>query len=210
MPATAVAVAMKANEAQMNAAIALKDIPSPEEYARIRDEFRAKVIAAKKARIVRIGENVTLLFENRDTVLYQVLEMLRIEKTRDPEGIQAELDAYNPLIPGGSDWRATMLVEFEDAAERRVQLKYMRGCEHDLYARIGERRIPVVADEDMERSDDEKTSAVHFLRIPLDADATSALRAGAALAFGIDHPRYRYESVVADTAVRASLLGDLA
>lgn len=210
MPATQTRTARKGRNADMNAAIALKDIPSPEEYARIRNDFRARVIAAKKSRIVRIGENVTLLFENRDTVLYQVLEMLRIEKTRDPEGIQAELDAYNPLIPGGSDWRATMLVEFEDAAERRVQLKYMRGCEHDLYVRIGDRRVAVVADEDMERSDDEKTSAVHFLRFPLDADATAALRSGAALAFGIDHPRYRYESVVTEAAVCASLLGDLA
>jgi hypothetical protein len=193
----------------MNAPLQLTDLPPVEEYAATREALRAAVIAAKKARQVRIGENVTLLFENRDTVKYQILEMLRIEKTSDPAAIQDELDAYNPLIPAGSDWRATMLVEFEDADERRVQLKYLRAVEHAVYARIGERRIAVVADEDMERSDDEKTSAVHFLRFPLDTDAKAALRSGLELAFGIDHPRYRYETLISETAVRASLLGDL-
>ena len=193
----------------MSAPLQLSDLPSVEEYASTRDALRANVIAAKKARQVRIGENATLLFENRDTVKYQILEMLRIEKTSDPAAIQDELDAYNPLIPAGSDWRATMLVEFPDADERRVQLKYLRAVEHAVYARIGERRIAVVADEDMERSDEEKTSAVHFLRFPVDADAKAALRAGAELAFGIDHPRYRYETAISEAAVRASLAGDL-
>ena len=192
----------------MNAPLTLSDLPSVEEYSRSRDALRAAVIVAKKSRQVKIGDNVTLLFENRETVRYQILEMLRIEKTSDPSAIQDELDAYNPLIPGGSDWRATMLVEFEDADERRVQLKYMRAVEHAVYARIGERRIAVVADEDMERSDDEKTSAVHFLRFPLDAEARQALRSGASLSFGIDHPRYRYETSV-EHAVRASLMADL-
>ena len=193
----------------MNAPLTLADLPSVEDYARTRDTFRTQVIAAKKSRQVRIGENVTLLFENRDTVLYQVLEMLRIEKTADPAAIQDELDAYNPLIPGGSDWRATMLVEFPDAEERRVQLKYLRSVEHAVYARIGERRLAVLADEDMERSDEEKTSAVHFLRFALDAQDKEALRAGAALAFGIEHPRYRYETELQDVAARNSLIRDL-
>jgi hypothetical protein len=193
----------------MNAPLTLADLPSVEDYARTRDTFRTQVIAAKKSRQVRIGENVTLLFENRDTVLYQVLEMLRIEKTADPAAIQDELDAYNPLIPGGSDWRATMLVEFPDAEERRVQLKYLRSVEHAVYARIGERRLAVLADEDMERSDEEKTSAVHFLRFTLDAQDKAELRAGAALAFGIEHPRYRYETEVLDAGARDSLLRDL-
>ncbi len=193
----------------MNAPLTLADLPSVEDYARTRDTFRTRVLAAKKSRQVRIGENVTLLFENRDTVLYQVLEMLRIEKTADPAAMQDELDAYNPLIPGGSDWRATMLVEFPDADERRVQLKYLRAVEHAVYARIGERRLAVLADEDMERSDEEKTSAVHFLRFALDAQDKAALRAGAALAFGIEHPRYRYETELQDTAARDSLIRDL-
>jgi hypothetical protein len=189
--------------------LTLSDLPSVADYAAGRDAMRSLVIAAKKSRQVRIGENVTLLFENRDTVKYQILEMLRIEKTSDPAAIQDELDAYNPLIPAGSDWRATMLVEFEDADERRVQLKYLRAVEHAVYVRAGEHRIAVLADEDMERSDEEKTSAVHFLRFPLGAEAKAALRAGADLVFGIDHPRYRYETPISDPAVRASLLGDL-
>ena len=209
MPATSTLIVSTGTDAHMNAALTLSDLPSVEEYAQSREALRAAVIAAKKARQIRIGENATLLFENRDTVKYQILEMLRIEKTCDPAAIQDELDAYNPLIPGGSDWRATMLVEFEDAEERRVQLKYLRAVEHAVYVRIGDRRIAVVADEDMERSDDEKTSAVHFLRFPLDAEAKAALAGGADLAFGIDHPRYRYETPVTEPAVRASLLGDL-
>jgi hypothetical protein len=172
----------------MSAHLTLDDIPSAAEYARQRESWRAEVIAAKKDRTIAVGENVTLLFENRATVRYQVLEMLRIEKTTDAAGIQAELDAYNPLIPGGSDWRATMLIEFDDAEERRVQLRYLRDAEHQVYAQVGEQRIAAVADEDMERSDEHKTSAVHFLRFPLDAHAIAALRAGAPLAFGIGHP----------------------
>lgn len=193
----------------MTGALRLADVPSAEEYARTRAAFRQEVLAAKKARTLAIGDNVTLLFENRQTVLYQILEMLRIEKTTDPEGIQAELDAYNPLIPEGSDWRATMLIEFEDAEERLVQLKRLRLIERDVYARIGDLRIGTIADEDMERSDEAKTSAVHFLRFPLPAEAIERLRDGAPLAFGIEHARYRYETRVEDAAARASLLDDL-
>jgi hypothetical protein len=167
------------------------------------------VLAAKKARYVPIGENVSLLFESRLTVLYQVMEMLRIEKTVDPQGIQSELDAYNPMIPGGADWRATMLIEFEDAAERAVQLKYMRLVEHHVYAGIGDIHVMAIADEDMERSDADKTSSVHFLRFPLPPEGIAGLRAGAPLAFGIDHPRYRFVNNVSDPAIVASLLGDL-
>ena len=194
----------------MSMALSLNDIPSTSDYADMREAFRARLIEQKKARNIAIGENVTLLFESRDTVLYQVLEMLRIEKTTDPEAIQAELDAYNPLIPGGTDWRATMLIEFPEAEERRVQLKYLRAVEHAVYARVGDARIMAVADEDMERSDDEKTSAVHFLRVPLEPAHVDALRAGAELAFGIDHARYRYESAATSPATRESLLADLA
>lgn len=194
----------------MSKLLTLQDLPPLADYVRDRERFRADVLAAKKARYVAIGDNVSLLFENRLTVLYQVMEMLRIEKTTDPDGIQSELDAYNPMIPGGADWRATMLVEFEDAEERRVQLKYLRLVEHHVFAAIGDARVMAVADEDMERSDAEKTSSVHFLRFPLPPEAIARLRAGAPLAFGVDHPRYRFVHEVNDPAVVASLLGDLA
>jgi Protein of unknown function (DUF3501) len=189
--------------------ITIDELPPLTDYLKQRDTFRLNVIAAKKARLVQIGDNISLLFENRQTVYYQIMEMLRIEKTTDREAIQAELDAYNPLIPVGNDWRATMLVEFEDAEERRVQLKYLRLVEHCVYVQIGGERLPAIADEDMERSDAEKTSAVHFLRFPLSRQAIDALRGGASLAFGIDHPRYRYEVAITDTATRAALLSDL-
>lgn len=194
----------------MSAALTLADLPSLEDYAHQREALRRELIEVKKRRQVRIGDNITLLFENRETVRYQVLEMLRIEKTTDATAIQQELDAYNPLIPAGNDWRATMLIEFEDAEERRVQLKCLRHVEHQVYAEIGGERVMALADEDMERSDDEKTSAVHFLRFVLPAEAIVRLRAGAALAFGIEHPRYRYCMAVGDPAVRAALLADLA
>jgi hypothetical protein len=193
----------------MTPTLTLQDLPALADYQNNRDTFRNDVMAVKKKRHVAIGENVSLLFENRHTVMYQIMEMLRIEKTTESEGIQAELDAYNPLIPDGNDWRATMLIEFEDADERRVQLKYMRHVEHHVYAQIGSSRIMALADEDMERSDDEKTSAVHFLRFVLTPQLVSELRAGAPLAFGIDHPRYRFEHVVSDPAVIASLSSDL-
>ena len=193
----------------MNASIMIEDIVPLDDYAKRRDEYRTEVMNAKKLRYIAIGENVSLLFENRTTVLYQILEMLRIEKTTDREGIQQELDAYNPLVPGGKDWRATMLIEFADADERRVQLKYLRHVEHHVYADIGGTRITATADEDMERSNEEKTSAVHFLRFDLPAASISALRDGAPLAFGIDHPRYRFEKRIEDPTVLASLIGDL-
>ena len=176
------------------------DLIPLDEYARQRDTYRSEVMNTKKLRYIAIGENVSLLFENRTTVLYQILEMLRIEKTTDSEAIQQELDAYNPLIPGGKDWRATMLIEFADTDERRVQLKYLRHVEHQVYADIGGTRIIATADEDMERSNEEKTSAVHFLRFDLSAESISALRSGAALAFGIDHPHYRFENRIEASA----------
>jgi hypothetical protein len=180
-----------------------------ETYAKERTAFRAKVMAHKKHRQIALGAHLTLSFEDELTMRYQVQEMLRVERIFEEAGIHDELDAYNPLIPGGSDWRATMLVEFPDADERRVQLKYLRAVEHAVYARIGERRLAVLADEDMERSDEEKTSAVHFLRFALDAQDKAALRAGAVLAFGIEHPRYRYETELHDAAARDSLIRDL-
>lgn len=193
----------------MSEGIRPQELMSLQDYAAERQAFREKVLEAKKARYVPIGDNVSLLFENRLTVMYQILEMLRIERTTDPEGVQAELDAYNPLIPDGANWKSTMLIEFADAAERQVQLKYLRDVEHHVYAEIDGMRVMATADEDMERSNEEKTSSVHFLRFDLPAAAIQALRGGARLVFGIDHPRYRFEKEVADRAVLDSLLGDL-
>jgi len=183
---------------------------SLEAYARQRNEFRAQVIAHKKRRTVHLGEHLTLLFEDELTIRYQVQEMLRIERIFEDEGIQHELDAYNPLIPDGGNWKATMLIEYPDAEERRVMLARLKGLERNVWVQVGAGpRIYAVADEDLERENDDKTSSVHFLRFELGAEARGELRRGAKLAIGADHPEYA-ASVVVDGAVRDSLAGDLA
>ncbi len=181
-----------------------------ETYARERNAFRARVIAHKKDRTVHLGEHVTLLFEDELTIRYQVQEMLRIERIFEEEGIQHELDAYNPLIPDGANWKATMLIEYPDEAERRRMLGKLKGIEARVWVEVeGSARIYAIADEDLERENDEKTSAVHFLRFDLAAAARARLKAGAALSIGVDHPAYRValEPVGAETA--AALLKDL-
>ncbi len=181
-----------------------------EEYARIRADFRARVMAHKARRTVAVGPHVRLQFEDRLTIQYQIQEMLRIERLFEPEEIQGELDAYNPLIPDGSDWRATMMIEFPDPEERRRRLRELVGIEDRVWVQVGE-RAPVwaVADEDLERGDAEKTSAVHFLRFPLGAEDRRAVHAGAPVAVGIDHPAYRHRSGPLPEAVRAALAADL-
>ena len=180
-----------------------------EAYARARPQFRADVLAHKKRRTLAVGPNVTLIFEDELTIRYQVQEMLRIEKTFEERGIQDELDAYNPLIPDGTNWKATMLIEFPDADERKRQLALLRDIEHHVWVEVdGGGRVTAKADEDMERSNDEKTSAVHFLRFELPAAMRAALKAGAAVAIGIDHPDYAAR-VTIDDATRAALLADL-
>jgi len=180
-----------------------------EAYAKARPEFRARVLSHKKNRTLALGPNVTLVFEDEMTVRYQVQEMLRVEKTFEEQGILDELEAYNPLIPDGTNWKATMLIEFPDADERKRRLGELRDVEHHVVARIdGEPPVVAVADEDLERSNAEKTSAVHFLRFELPDAARVALRAGAGLAFGVDHPGYRAEAIVGDD-IRRSLLADL-
>jgi len=180
-----------------------------EAYARARPEFRARVLSHKKTRTVPLGPNVTLIFEDELTIRYQVQEMLRVEKMFEERGIQDELEAYNPLIPDGTNWKATMLIEFPDVDERKRELALMRGIEHDVWARgDGAPEVRAIADEDLERSNDEKTAAVHFLRFELPAELRAALKAGAALEFGIDNPHYKAELRVPE-AVRASLLADL-
>lgn len=184
------------------------DLLPLERYAAERSDFRARVIAHKKARRVALGQDVSLLFEDRLTVQYQIQEMLRIERIFEAAGIQDELDAYNPLIPDGSNLKATMLIEIPDPALRAERLSQLGGIEHRLYARVdGIARIFANSDEDMDRSDDRKTSAVHFVRFEFPAAAIAALRAGAALTLGIEDPRLP-EVVQVPEAARAALLSD--
>ncbi|HZD21762.1 MAG TPA: DUF3501 family protein [Burkholderiales bacterium] len=180
-----------------------------ETYARERDAFRARVIEHKKRRTVRLGDHVTLLFEDELTVRYQVQEMLRIERIFEEQGIQHELDAYNPLVPDGTNWKATMLIEYPDAEERKRKLAELRGIERRVWTEVaGCARVAAIADEDLERETEEKTSSVHFLRFELEAPMREALARGAALALGIDHPRYQ-ASVQLPAEVRAALCADL-
>lgn len=183
---------------------------SLEEYARQRPQFRARVIEHKKRRTLHLGEHVTLQFEDELTIRYQVQEMLRIERIFEDEGIRGELEAYNPLVPDGANWKATMMIEYPDEAERRSMLAQLKGIERRVWAQAqGCERAYAVADEDLERENDEKTSAVHFLRFELSAPMREALRAGAALSFGVEHPGYS-AAAEAGAEVRASLVSDLA
>jgi hypothetical protein len=181
-----------------------------ETYARERNAFRARVIAHKKDRTVHLGGHVTLLFEDELTIRYQVQEMLRIERIFEEEGIQHELDAYNPLVPDGSNWKVTMLIEYAEEDERRRMLEKLKGIERQVWVAVdGGPRVLAIADEDLERENEDKTSAVHFLRFELDAASRERLRKGAALTIGVDHPEYRFsQKVPAQTS--AALARDLA
>lgn len=186
------------------------DLLSLERYATERAAFRARVIAHKKTRAVALGGHVSLLFEDRLTVQYQVQEMLRIERIFEAAGIQDELDAYNPLIPDGGNLKATMLFEFPDAAERAERLAQLGGIEHRVYAEVdGQPRVFAHADEDLDRSSADKTSAVHFLRFEFSPEAIAALRSGAELSFGIEDPRMP-ERVRVPEAARSALASDFA
>ena len=183
---------------------------SLEQYSDLRDKFRDDVMAHKRNRRVALGTNASLYFEDRMTMQYQVQEMLRIERIFEADGIQEELDAYNPLIPDGSNWKATFMVEFPDIDERKAMLQQLVGIEDKVWLQIGDLgRIAPIADEDLDRADEEKTSAVHFLRFELSAEQVQALKDGAPLAAGIDHENYQVEiNPVADN-IRQSLLEDL-
>jgi len=186
------------------------DLYSLEQYAEVRDEFRNKVLSHKRNRRVELGTNAALYFEDRLTMQYQIQEMLRIERIFEADGIRDELDAYNPLIPDGSNWKATFMVEFPDVDERRAMLKQLVGIEHKVYVRVeGFDPLFAIADEDLSRSEADKTSAVHFMRFELPADQVAALKSGAQLAAGIDHPNYRVEISPLAGNVRQSLLADL-
>jgi hypothetical protein len=186
------------------------DLLPLERYAAERPAFRARAIAHKKTRALPLGAHASLLFEDRLTVQYQVQEMLRIERIFEAAGIQDELDAYNPLIPDGDNLKATMLLEFPDPAERAERLAQLAGVEHRVYAQVaGEPRVFAHADEDLDRSTADKTSAVHFLRFEFTPAAIAALRAGASLAIGIEDPRLPVHAEVPE-GTRAALLADFA
>ena len=183
---------------------------SLETYARERNAFRARVIEHKKRRTVALADHVTLIFEDELTIRYQVQEMLRIERIFEDAGIQEELEAYNPLVPDGSNLKATMMIEYPDADERKRALAQLKGIEDRVWVQVGDyARVYAIADEDLERENEEKTSAVHFLRFEFDAAARAALAAGAGLAVGVDHPQYQARAALAP-AVRDALAADLA
>lgn len=191
--------------------VSRKSLMSLEEYAVKRNDFRKRVMAHKHNRKVHLGEHVTLLFEDELTIRYQIQEMLRAERVFEEEAIVDELEAYNPLIPDGSNWKATMMIEYTDESERRHKLAQLIGVEDRVWVQVdGCDRVFAIADEDLERANTEKTSAVHFLRFELTAEMVSALRGGAALAMGVDHPNYSATITRVGKATRASLLADLA
>jgi len=201
---------MKTGAAAMQK-IARNDLMPLEQYARVRNDFRAKVMAHKKDRQVQIGKNATLYFEDRLTMQYQIQEMLRAERIFEDEGIQEELDAYNPLIPDGANWKATFMLEYPDVEQRRVALEKMIGVEDKVWVQVADfSKVYAIADEDLERETEEKTSSVHFLRFELTADMVKAVKAGVAVSMGIDHPAYTHSVMPLPEATRDSLARDLA
>ena len=190
--------------------ISRDSLMSLEAYHKARPEMRKQIIEHKKIRTVHLGNHISLLFEDELTLRYQVQEMLRIEKIFEDEGIQSELDAYNPLCPEGSNFKATMLIEYGNVAERRVALSKLIGVEDRLFIQVeGQSRVYAIADEDLERETEEKTSAVHFVRFELTPDMKSALKNGAQMMVGCDHPNYpaHVEELPSDTL--SALLKDL-
>src|SRR5262245_37621057 len=185
------------------------ELLSLERYARERAAFRQRVIEHKRLRNIQVGPNATWCFEDRLTVQYQVQEMLRAERIFEPEGIAEELAAYNPLIPDGSNWKVTLLLEF-DAAERPAALARLKGVQDRCWVQVvGHGRVCAIADEDLERENEEKTSAVHFLRFELTAPMIASLQGGAAIGIGTDHEHYHHAVAPVPPAVRRSLVGDL-
>jgi len=197
-------------ELNMTQEITRDDLMSLEQYAEQRDDFRQQVLQHKKNRQVPLGPNATLYFEDRLTLLYQIQEMLRIEKVFEADGINEELAAYNPLIPGGRNFKATFMIEYPDALVRAAQLEKMVGIEDLVWMQIGDHdKIWAIADEDLPRSNETKTSAVHFMRFEISADMARDLKSGADWHIGVQHPVYTYDFAVSGTT-RDSLLNDLA
>lgn len=186
------------------------DLYSLEKYAELRSGYRSEVMQHKRNRVLAVGPNVTLHFEDRKTMQYQIQEMLRAEKIFDAAGIQDELDAYNPLIPDGSNWKATMMVEFPDVDERKVALGRLLGIEAKTFVQVhGFDRVYPIADEDLERETEDKTSSVHFLRFELSGPMVAAVKGGAAIAVGIGHENYDHLVEAVPEGMRASLADDL-
>jgi hypothetical protein len=187
-----------------------KDLYSLEEYSEIRDEFRARVMEHKKSRRLDLGDNLVLFFEDRLVMQYQIQEMLKAEKIFDAAGIQEELDAYNPLIPDGTNWKATMMIQYADVAERQQMLTKLVGIENMIWLRIGDHdSIYPIADEDLERATEDKTSAVHFLRFELTPSMIADLHKGATISAGVEHENYTVTLDAIPDNVAASLAGDL-
>lgn len=186
------------------------DLLSLEQYSLQRKKLREEIIAHKRVRNVQVGPNMTWCFEDRHTIRYQIQEMLRIERIFEAEGIQSELDAYNPLVPDGQNWKVTLLIEYPDPAQRARELAQLKSVEDRCWVRVSElARVFAIADEDIERENAEKTSSVHFLRFELHPGMIQALKGGAALSVGVDHPHYRHDLSPVAPATRESLLGDL-
>ena len=189
--------------------LAVEDLLTLERYARERPAFRTRVLEHKRDRQLAVGPHVTWLFEDRLTMQYQVQEMLRVERIFEPEGISEELESYNPMIPDGTNWKVTLLIEYPNESERRQQLTQLKGIEDRCWVQVTDQeRVFAIADEDLERENEEKTSAVHFLRFELTPAMIAALRGGSELAVGIDHPRYNHVIQPVRPAVRTSLLAD--
>ena len=186
-----------------------EDLFSLEKYAAIKTEFRAKVMEHKKNRRVAIGEHAALYFEDALTMQYQIQEMLRLERIFEADAIQEELDVYNPLIPTGSNWKATFMVEYDDVEERKKALSRLTGIEDTIWVKVGNfDKVFAIANEDLDRSEPDKTSAVHFMRFELTPEMVAAAKQGATIKAGIDHPAYREETELAPNK-RDSLAGDL-
>ncbi|MGD9841356.1 MAG: DUF3501 family protein [Steroidobacteraceae bacterium] len=194
----------------MNGKLKISDLYSLEQYAKRRPEMRAQVLQHKQLRTVLIGPNMTWLFEDRLTMQYQVQEMLRVERIFEETGILEELAAYNPMIPDGSNWKVTCLIEFTDVDERRAALARMKGVEDHCWVQVGSNaRVYAIADEDMERSNDDKTSAVHFMRFELNPVMVEDVKANASISMGVDHPAYTHQVSPVSNAARAALDMDL-
>ncbi|HEX4150608.1 MAG TPA: DUF3501 family protein [Steroidobacteraceae bacterium] len=186
------------------------DLLSLEQYSIERPRLRSEVIAHKQLRNVQVGPNMTWCFEDRTTIRYQVLEMLRAERIFESAGIQDELDAYNPLIPSGSDWKATLLLEFPDPEQRRIALEKLIGVEDRCWVKVSEMdRVFAIADEDLDRENEQKTSAVHFLRFELSPAMVEAAKSGATLSIGVDHDNYRHSVSPLPDTIRDALARDL-
>lgn len=188
-----------------------QDLLSLEDYTEHRSDFRTEIMAHKKARRVQVGPNAALYFEDRKTMLYQIQEMLRVERIFEPDAIEEELSTYNPLIPDGSNWKATFMIEFEDEGERKMALESMKGIESRVWVKVADcEHVWAIADEDMERENNKKTSSVHFLRFELSPEMVTLAKAGEPIAVGIEHEAYCHQSDPVPETIRHSLVQDLA